>query len=58
MMKDENKQSKRESPKSIKIRENCADLKWGQGSSTNHKFYHSAIGLHSLGKKFDVPPPG
>ena len=53
MMKDENKLSKRESPQSTKILDNCADLE----SRTNHKFYHLAIGLHPLGKKFDAPLP-
>ena len=54
------KQPKRESPESMKIRDNCADLERGQTSSTNHNFYRLAIGLHPLGKKFDAPspPPG
>ena len=57
MMKDENKQPKRESPYSIQIRDNCVGLERGQGSITNLNFYRLAIGLHPLGKKFDAPPP-
>ena len=58
MMINENKQSKRESSQSNKIRDNCADL---EGAGVQFKSQATSIAFQMdstlLEKKFDHPPP-